>query len=74
MANRIKCTRHFMLLSSGPRGDWSGCYWGGPGLVPGIRIEAVDARRGALCTDIGNQAFFPVGVIDDFTHNEISFT
>ena len=59
--------------ASALRGNWNGCCWGVPGLVPGIRIEAVDAWRGALCTDIGDQAFFPVGVIDDFAHNEIPF-
>jgi hypothetical protein len=73
MANRIKCIRHFRLLRSALRGDGNGCCWGGPGLGPGIRIEAVDTRRSTLCTDIRDQAFFLVGVIDDLAYDEVTF-
>ena len=54
------------------RGDWNGCCWESTELGSGNNIEAVDTRRSALSTDIGDQTFFPVGVIDDLAHNEVT--
>ena len=72
MANRIKYIPLFRLSASTHRDDWNG-YFGGS-TVPGRgnNIEAVDSRRSTLCTDVGDQTFFPVGVIHDLAHNEVA--
>jgi len=54
------------------RDDRDGYGWESSGTRRVNSIEAVDTWRSAFCTDIGNHAFFPVGMIDDLADYEVT--